>query len=151
MKQIAGELADLPLMQGLPAERLELISGCGQNRVVRAGEFLMREGEPADDFHLIRRGSASIEVHSPSGEALPIETLHDGDVAGWSWLVEPYRVHFDVRATSDCHLISFDGTCLRGRFTDDPQLGYELLRRFIPVIVDRLQATRLRLLDLYGH
>jgi CRP/FNR family transcriptional regulator, cyclic AMP receptor protein len=30
-------------------------------------------------------------------------------------------------------------------------LGYELMRRFIPVIVERLQATRLRLLDIYGH
>ena len=151
MKQIADELAELPLLAGLAPEQLELISGCGQNRVVRSGEFLMREGEPANEFHLIRRGSASIEVHTPTREALPIETLNDSDVAGWSWLVEPYRVQFDVRATSECHLISFDGACLRGKFADDPELGYQLLRRFIPVIVDRLQATRLRLLDLYGN
>jgi hypothetical protein len=30
-------------------------------------------------------------------------------------------------------------------------LGYELMRRFIPVIVERLQATRLSVLDIYGH
>jgi hypothetical protein len=33
----------------------------------------------------------------------------------------------------------------------DPALGYELLRRFVQVVVDRLQSTRIRLLDLYGQ
>jgi hypothetical protein len=32
----------------------------------------------------------------------------------------------------------------------DPALGHALSRRFIGVVVDRLQATRIRLLDLYG-
>ena len=46
--------------------------------------------------------------------------------------------------------IAFDGACLRGKCDADHDLGYELLRRFAPVIVERLQATRLRLLDVYG-
>ena len=29
-------------------------------------------------------------------------------------------------------------------------LGYELYKRFAAIIVERLQATRLRLLDVYG-
>ena len=151
MKTIAELIADVPVLGGMEAAHLELISHCGQNRVVPAGEWLMREGDRADDFYVIRRGAAAIEVHSATRGALPIETLHEGDLVGWSWLVEPYRVHFDVRATSECHLIAFDGACLRERFERDPALGYQLLRRFMPVIVDRLQATRLRLLDLYGH
>jgi hypothetical protein len=41
--------------------------------------------------------------------------------------------------------------CLRGKCDEDSVLGYELLKRFVPVIVERLQATRVRLLDVYGH
>ena len=48
-------------------------------------------------------------------------------------------------------LVAFDGACLRGKCDEDPVLGYELMSRFVPVIVERLQATRLRLLDVYGH
>jgi len=39
---------------------------------------------------------------------------------------------------------------LRGKCEQDPALGYELMKRFMPVIVERLQATRFRLLDVYG-
>ena len=49
------------------------------------------------------------------------------------------------------HVVAFDAACLRGKADEDPVLGYELMRRFIPVIVERLQATRVRLLDVYGH
>ena len=49
------------------------------------------------------------------------------------------------------HTLAFDGACLRGKCADDHALGYELLTRFVGVIVERLQATRLQLLDVYGH
>ena len=80
-----------------------------------------------------------------------IETLHDGDVVGWSWLFPPHRWHFDGRATAPTSLIAFDGACLRGKCDADHELGYQLMRRFAASIVERLQATRLQLLDVYGH
>ena len=46
--------------------------------------------------------------------------------------------------------LAFDGACLRGKCEADPGLGYALMQRFAPVMIERLQATRLRLLDLYG-
>jgi CRP-like cAMP-binding protein len=133
------------------AEQLELIAGCARNRVFAAGEQLMREGEPADDFYVIRRGDVALETYVPQRGALTIETLHDGDLVGWSWLVPPYRTTFDARALVETHAVSFDGACLRGKCEADHDLGYELMTRFTAVIVERLQATRLRLLDVYGH
>jgi hypothetical protein len=47
--------------------------------------------------------------------------------------------------------VSLDGVCLRGKCDEDPRLGYELMRRFARIIMDRLSATRLRLLDIYGN
>ncbi len=46
--------------------------------------------------------------------------------------------------------MAFDGACLRGKCETDSELGYELYRRFAVVITERLQATRMRLLDVYG-
>ena len=150
MRKIDELLADVPALAGMWSEHLELIAGCARNRVFAAGEHLMREGEPADDFFMIRRGDVALETYVPQRGALTIETLHDGDLVGWSWLVEPYRTMFDARAVTDTHTVSFDGACLRDRCQTDHDLGYELMMRFIPVIVERLQATRLRLLDVYG-
>ena len=80
-----------------------------------------------------------------------IETLHAGDPVGWSWLFAPYRWQLDARALEPCELIGFDGACLRGKCEADHELGYQLMRRFAANLVDRLQATRLQLLDVYGH
>ena len=82
---------------------------------------------------------------------MTIETIDDGGLVGWSWLTPPFRVHLDARALGPVHVVAFDAACLRDKADADPVLGYELMRRFIPVIVERLQATRVQMLDVYGH
>jgi hypothetical protein len=68
---------------------------------------------------------------------------------GWSWLSPPYRYKFTARTVVATRVISLDGKCLREKAQKDDKLGYELLKRFVPIIEDRLQATRLQLLDVY--
>jgi CRP-like cAMP-binding protein len=135
----------------MSAGHLELIAGCAQNRVFERDEYLMRDGDPADSFFLIRSGRVVLETHVPQRGAMAVETIDEGDLLGWSWLVPPYRVHFDARSTGTVHAIHFDAACLREKCDRDPVLGYELMRRFVPVIVERLQATRIQMLDVYGH
>jgi CRP/FNR family cyclic AMP-dependent transcriptional regulator len=139
------------IFAGMTPSQLQLIAGCGRNQHVEGGTLLLREGEPADTFFLIRHGKVSLELHAPAGGPLVIETLDDGEVVGWSWLFAPYRWHLDGRALSPCSLVAFDGACLRGKCEQDHELGYELMKRFAANLIDRLQATRLQLLDVYGR
>ena len=103
----------------------------------------------ADTFYVIRRGRVSIDVHAPGRGAEVIETVGPGSVVGWSWLVPPYRWTFDARALDDVGAIAIDGACLRAKALADPAFGFALLSRVSAVLLERLQATRLRLLDLY--
>jgi len=150
MQTIDELLADIDVFRGLSDEHLDLIAGCALNRTFAAGDRLLTENEQADAFFAIRHGTVAIETYVPQRGGVTIETLHGGDVLGWSWLFPPYRTTFDARALGVVRTISFDGTCLRQKCDDDPQLGYELMKRFAAVMVERLQATRLRLLDVYG-
>jgi CRP-like cAMP-binding protein len=150
MREIAELLDEVPTLGQLEPAHRELIAGCGTNFVARPGEYLFREGDAADTFFAIRRGAVALEVSAPPRAPLIVETLHGGDVLGYSWLIPPYRVEFDARATEEVHAIAFDGTCLRGKCDTDHALGYELMRRFAAVMAHRLQTTRLRLLDVYG-
>jgi CRP/FNR family transcriptional regulator, cyclic AMP receptor protein len=134
----------------LSPEHREVISGCARNQVFAPGEYLMREGDPADVFYVVRSGDVALEAFSPQRGAMTVETLHDGDLLGWSWLVPPHRTMFDARSMGQTSAMAFDGDCLRGKLERDPALGYDLLRLFTTVIVERLQNTRVRLLDLYG-
>ena len=151
MRTIEQLLAETAIFDGMAEEHLALIAGCAQNKSFLGGQYLMREGDPADSFYVIRAGRVAMEIYVPQRGPVAIETIDEGDLLGWSWLVPPYRCHLDARALGTVHAISFDAACLRGKSDEDPVLGYELMRRFIPVIVERLQATRVRMLDVYGH
>jgi len=150
MRSIEDLVAELPIFTGLDAPHRELIAGCGANRVFEAGEHLAREGDPADTFYVIRHGRVALEVAAPAKGTLMIATLGEGSVVGWSWLVPPYRWSFDARALEQTRAVAFDGACLRGKCEAEKAFGYELMQRFAAVMLERLQATRLQLLDVYG-
>ncbi len=150
MQTIDQLIAQASVFAGLEPAQLELIAGCAMNEHVEGGMLLLREGDPADRFFLIRRGSVALEMHAPGRGAVTVETLHAGDSVGLSWLFAPFRWHLDARTLEPCQLIGFDGACLRGKWEADHELGYELMRRFTANLIDRLQATRLQLLDVYG-
>src|SRR5512132_2676568 len=151
METIESLLHDVPLFEGMTAADLELIAGCGSNVRFGDGEFLFREGDRADTFLVLRHGSVALETFVPARGPVTIETLEAGEVVGWSWLFHPYEWHFDARALSLVRATSFDGACLRGKCDSDPQLGYDLMSRFAQVMIERLQWTRMRLLDVYGY
>jgi CRP-like cAMP-binding protein len=150
MQGIETLLADVPVFADLGARELETVAGCGRNVRFDAGQQLFREGDAADVFYVVRHGSVAVETFVPARGPMMIETIEAGEVIGWSWLFPPYRWHFDARALTQVRATSFDGACLRGKCDSDPALGYTLMSRFAQVLIERLQWTRLRLLDLYG-
>lgn len=138
-----------PLLAGLPGETAAELAGCARNVAFDAGTLLLAEGEPANTLYLLRRGRVALEVNSPGRGPIVIETMGPGAAVGWSWLVPPYRWHFDARALEAVGAISVDAACLRSKADADPALGYALLTRVAEALIDRLQATQMRLLDLY--
>ena len=151
MRTIDQLIAETPTFAGLSEEHLAIIAGCAWNQHIESDVRLLREGEPAEHFYLIRHGTVALEVHAPGRGPLVIETLHEGDVVGWSWLFAPYRWAMDGRTVETCSLVTFDGACLRGKCDADHELGYQLMTRFAANVIDRLQSTRLQLLDVYGR
>lgn len=143
-------LSGLPTFAGLTPAQLEWIAGCGENCGFEAGEYLAREGDEANSFYVIRHGHVALELSAPGRGGLAISTLGEGAVVGWSWLFPPHRWSFDARAVEPVRAIAFDGKCLRGKCDTDHELGYMLMQRFAGIILDRLQATRPQLLDVYG-
>ena len=151
MRGLELVLAEVPLFAGMDAERLELLAGCASNVHFEPGEVLFHEGDEANAFYVIRGGTVALEAFVPARGGMTIETIDAGEVVGWSWLFPPYRWHFDARALAHVRATAIDGACLRGKCDDDPALGYDLMRRFAQVMIERLQWTRLRLLDVYGR
>jgi CRP-like cAMP-binding protein len=151
MQTLEALVVESPIFEGMAPEHLELIAGCAKNVRFAPGEQVFREGEAADTFYLVRHGEVSIEIWVPGRGAVRIDTRGEGEVVGWSWLMAPYRWHFDARALDTVRALAFDGECLRGKLADDHELGFQLLSRFSTILVEQIEQTRLRLLDVYGR
>lgn len=147
---LAGVIQEHPFFQGIAPSLRDLLVGCAANERFDAGAMLFRQGDAADKFYLIRAGTVAIEIDQPGRPPIVVETITEGEVAGWSWLVPPYRLTFDARALTLVRALSFDAQCLRRKMESDPTLGYDVLRRFLPIMAHRLSSSRLQMLDLYA-
>jgi CRP-like cAMP-binding protein len=150
METLERLLLSHPFLAGLPAEFGHLLIGCTRNMRFAEGEYLFREGGPADTFYLLREGQVALELKVPARDPVVFSTIGTGELVGASWLLPPYRWGFDARATQPTRAFGLDATCLRGKCEDDPRLGYDMMKRVLPVIVQRMIDTRQQLLDVYG-
>lgn len=148
LERIIGEH---PFFVGLDEASRRLIVGCAKNVRFEAGQYLFREAEPADQFYLLRHGRVAFELTAPGMGPVTFQTLGSGEVVGVSWLIPPYRWTFDARAIELTRAIALDAACLRQKCEADHDLGYEMMKRFMPVLIRRLHATRLQILDVYGR
>ena len=147
---VAARISAHPFFAALTGEQQEMLAEHGTPVAFTAGQRLFAEGGVADQFWLIEHGGVALYMGVPGRGDQIIETLTAGTVLGWSWLHPPYRWHFDAVARLPTDAIAFDAASVRRRCDADPVFGYAALRSFTPVITERLQATRLRLLDLYA-
>jgi CRP-like cAMP-binding protein len=143
-------LAQHPFLAGMPPAWLEPMSHQAKRSARHAGARLFHEGRPAHHFWLIISGRVALDMHLPGRGDVVVETLGPGTVVGWSWLFPPHTWHFGAVAVEETQAIEFDADGVLRLCDRDPALGYDLSRRFMGVLLDRLQATRVRLLDLYG-
>ena len=150
MKTINQLLKEHPFFYGVEESDLNLIAACGSNVIFKPQDYIAKENDQADTFYLIRQGHVGIEVFIPHKAPMLLQTLHGGDILGWSWLFPPYKWSFDVRAIEEVHAIALNGKCLREKCDKDTRLGYDLMKRFAHIMTNRLQDTRRRLVDVYG-
>lgn len=147
---VAARISAHPFFAALTDDQRAALAGDGTAVMFTVGERLFDEGGSADRFWLIEDGRIALEMQVPGRGDQVVETLASGTVLGWSWLHPPYRWHFRAVARLATTAIEFDAPSVRRRCDADPAFGYAALRLFTPVITERLQATRLRLLDLYA-
>ena len=86
---------------------------------------------------------------APQHKPIIVSTLSVGEILGWSWLLPPFQWKFHARAAEDTRAIALDGKCLRIKCEENHDL-VQILKRFAQIMEQRLDATRLQLLDVYA-
>jgi CRP-like cAMP-binding protein len=139
---LAARIAQHPFLAGMAPEHLRVLTATAMAVEFKAGQMIFKEGDVANRFYLIQSGQIALGSQKEEDDPIRIQTIGAGGVLGWSWLFPPYYWHFDARALEPIKAIFFYGTRLREQCDQDPELGLELMKRVIQVLMQRLQATR---------
>lgn len=140
---------DHPFLKNIKPEFLQILSKNAFSTVVFPGQKLIKEGDQARFFYLIISGKISIGINTPQKGDIIFETISDGDILGWSWLTYPHFSKFNGIVIDETKVIAMDGDYLRNVMKENCELGQIIYSKMLPVIVERLSATRLQLLDIY--
>jgi CRP-like cAMP-binding protein len=135
-------------LQDLTPEQVSQLTGAATTEKFDAGQRIFRAGEPAKRFFLIAQGLVGLEMFLSERGPVMIDKLVAGDSLGWSWLFPPFRWHFDAVALEPVRLIAFDARRIRELCETNHETGYKLLYRVAGIMVQRIQRTRLQLLDV---
>lgn len=135
-----------PFFESLDHWYLEQLSRYADVVHYKKGQFIFREGEEADHFYLILKGKVNVGLFGKA-EDIVIQPLEEGEILGWSWLVEPYRWRFDAYVTEDVEVISLNGKYLRSKCEEDHHLGYSLIKQLTGIFWQRLQNIRQKLIE----
>ena len=136
-----------PFFREMKPEHLDLIAGCATEATFDPEAILFREGEPADRFYLIETGRIALEAHEAADRTARVQELGAGDVLGWSWLFPPFVWHFGSRALAPTSVIVVNGARLLIACHENHDLGYDIMKRVAQIVIQRLQASRKRLLE----
>ncbi len=148
---LIGILRTQAFFKGMSEDQLTRLASVATAIEVADGDLIFEEGGFADASYVILEGSVALELNVSHRAHHIVQTLHRGEVLGWSWLFPPYRWSFSALALDPTQLIRFDAEQLRTLQDSDCVLGYEMMKRFAHIMTNRLAATRLQLVDFYGH
>ncbi|HEX6343266.1 cyclic nucleotide-binding domain-containing protein [Umezawaea sp.] len=145
------ELDGLPLLAGLSHDQRAALAGIARHEDYEPGARLFEEGRLADRCWVVTAGCAVVDTDIPGRGRTVVQSVGPGELLGWSWLVPPYRWHFGASIAAPTSAVVVDALDLRRLADADPVLGYRMSRILVEALLNRLQATRIRLLDLYRH
>ena len=134
------------LLSELNPEQLRKLVPLAQEKTFEEGALIFAEGEQSSFLHLITSGEVALET-TVGGACVRVQTLGRGEPIGWSALTSAARTHFQARALTAVSTIALPGARIREACDRDPALGYELMKRLVELVTERLDMTRLRIVS----
>ena len=145
MSKTKSLLRATKLLGAFPESDLDLLADMATRRTYSAGEILFVELSEGDEFFLIEKGEAQVDlVLSRDGDPI---VMHAGEIIGEVSFVGEGQRSATVTAKTDLDVLVWDNATLRKTCEDEPGLGYRLTRAIAQVLAQRLRRWNERLLD----
>lgn len=137
-----------PLMREFTSPQFDQLMHIAELVEFEPNEVIHREGDESDKLFVVVRGHVAIEL-AGQHEVLRVETVGPGGEFGWSSMLQGAGRYFQSRALDGVQALAFEASDLRQMCEEDAKFGLALMTRLLAVVAERLQATRLQIVDMH--
>jgi CRP/FNR family cyclic AMP-dependent transcriptional regulator len=148
-ENLSNTLREHPFLASFRPEHIEKLAAMASEVRFGKGELIFREGDESSFFYLLLSGTVALETTTP-GRTLRIATLGHGEELGWSSVTPRHSKQFQARSLEPTEALAFDGVRLQHACEEDCRFGYAFMGAMLRVLAQRLQSTRMQLLDMYS-
>jgi CRP-like cAMP-binding protein len=146
-ESVVRELREHSFVAALPAQHVETLAALAKRVHFDGRQIILGQGEESSQLYLISSGRVALEI-AGWDQPFVVDTLGAGDEFGWSWALGNPGV-YQVRSLEPVEALVFQGSDLLDLCDSDPVFGHRLMRQLLGVVAERLQATRVQLIDTY--
>jgi SulP family sulfate permease len=141
-------LRDFELLDSLNDSEVDQLASVVTRSRHGSGERILHHGEHGDALMLLALGEVSVHLPLSDGKSLHVATLGRGaHFAEMSFLDgRPYSA--DVRAVTDCEVLTLSRRMLETTLGHDPRLMGALMRSVALALADRLRQTNIELREM---
>jgi len=138
-----------PFVLEFEPRHVERLAGLAKDVRWERNQLIFREGDECSEFYLIVSGLVSLEIAAP-GHTFRVQTLFAGDELGWSAMLGSSGKQFQARALERVDALAFESAEILAACREDTAFGFAFMQRLSRLVAERLQATRVQLLDMYS-
>ena len=134
----AEDLRKINLMQDLPDSVLDKLAPLAEEVNYKENDVIFRHGEPADSFGMLLRGKILLNAEAKPGLIVSLGTIKEGYSFGWGVLLPGSSHRNDAVALEPCQVLMISAQTMLDLLDSDRDVGYQLLRKFITIMKNRL-------------
>lgn len=149
--ELFARLQESETLRDIDKGDLQEIASAAAYRDVAEGAVIFREGDPAETTFLVVNGTVSLEICTPGIGCRRISTISNGELLGWSPVLDNEHLSATARAVTPVTLIEMPKEPVLALCDHSPRFGQLFMKAIAQTLARRLTAARMQLLDVYGR
>ena len=124
---VVNSLRSCQLFTGLPLADLEKIADVTLVRALEKGDYLFHEGDPAQGFYIVQRGSVNVHRVTAAGKEQVIHVFRTGDSFAEVAVASPTGYPADARALEPTQVLLVQKAGILELLKRQPELALRML------------------------
>jgi len=141
-------LEKLSFLEGFAPEYLKPLASVAKVVDVEPNEIVFQEKQNSPNIYIVVEGQVALEIWATGRGMTQVQNVGPGKLLGWSVLLGEGPMTATARAVEASRLVVINALQALDACEENPRFGMEFMRRTALALSKRLNATRLKLLDI---